>query len=93
MEFFHRFRKHRKKWLSEEEWQKYLGTYCGAGVNDMWNSVETMCRLFYDVSKWVAEQGKFVFDRQEADNSFKYFNTVKEMDEKAISIFENMGAE
>jgi len=79
--------------LSEKEWQKYLDTYCGTGVNDIWSSVEAMCRLFYDVSKWVAEQGNFDFDRQEADNSFKYFNTVKEMDENAISIFENMGDE
>ena len=85
--------KYMKKWLSEEEWQKYLDTYCSADVNDMWNAVETMCRLFIDVSKWVAEHGNFVFDRQEADNSFKYFNTVKEMDENAISIFENMGDE
>ena len=79
--------KYMKKWLSEEEWQKYLDTYCGTDVNDMWNAVETMCRLFIDVSKWVAEHGDFVFDRQEADNSFKYFSTVKEMDVNAVSIF------
>jgi aminoglycoside 6-adenylyltransferase len=79
--------KYMKKWLSEEEWQKYLDTYCGTDVNDMWSAVESMCRLFYDVSKWVAEHGNFVFDRQEADNSFKYFSTVKEMDENAVSIF------
>ena len=79
--------KYMKKWLSEEEWQKYLDTYCGTDVNDLCSAVESMCRLFYDVSKWVAEHGNFVFDRQEADNSFKYFSTVKEMDENAVSIF------
>ena len=72
--------KYMNKWLSEEEWKKYLDTYCGADVNDMWKSVETMCSLFYDVSKWVAEKGNFFFDQKEADNSFRYFNAVKEMD-------------
>ena len=43
-----------KKWLSGEEWQKYLDTYCGTDVNEMWSAVESMCRLFYDASKWVA---------------------------------------
>ncbi|MCR5477584.1 MAG: aminoglycoside 6-adenylyltransferase [Lachnospiraceae bacterium] len=80
--------KYMKNWLSEEEWQRYLDTYCGTGVNDMWSSVETMCRLFIDVSEWVAKQGHFVFDRQEADQSFKYFNAVKEMDEKTGSSLE-----
>ena len=80
--------KYMKNWLSEEEWQRYLDTYCGTGVNDMWSSVETMCRLFIDVSKWVAKQGHFVFDRQEADHSFKYFKAVKEMDEKTGSSLE-----
>ena len=79
--------KYMKKWLSEEEWQKYLDTYCGTGVNDMWSSVEAMCRLFYDASKWVAEQNGFLFDQQEADHSFRYFSAVKEMDENAVSIF------
>ncbi len=85
--------KYMKKWLSREEWKKYLDTFCDADINNMWSSVEAMCRLFYDVSKWVAEHGNFDFNRQEADNSFKYFNTVKEMDENAVSIFENMGDE
>ena len=78
--------KYMKKWLSEEEWQRYLDTYCSADVNDMWRSVETMCQLFYNISKWVAEKGNFVFDKQEADNSFRYFNAVKEMDGNILRI-------
>ncbi|MBQ8139472.1 MAG: aminoglycoside 6-adenylyltransferase [Lachnospiraceae bacterium] len=78
--------KYMKKWLSEEEWQKYLDTYCDADINNMWKSVETMCRLFYDTSRWVAEQNGFLFDRQEADNSFGYFTAVKETDANATSI-------
>ena len=80
--------KYMNKWLSEEEWKKYLDTYCNADINSMWRSVETMCRLFYDTSKWVAEQNGFPFEKQEADNSFKYFNAVKEMDEKGKQTIE-----
>ena len=71
--------KYMHKWLSKEEWEKYLDTYCSADVNVMWRSVEIMCRLFYDISKWVAERMEFAFNKQEADSSLKYFNDVKEM--------------
>ena len=73
------------QWLSEEEWQKYLDTYCGASVNDMWKAVETMCRLFYEVSRWVAEHNGFSFDQQEADHSFGYFTAVRKTDQNATS--------
>ncbi|MBR4605475.1 MAG: aminoglycoside 6-adenylyltransferase [Lachnospiraceae bacterium] len=79
--------KYMRQWLSEEEWQKYLDTYCGASVNEMWKAVETMCRLFYEVSRWVAEHNGFSFDQQEADHSFGYFTAVRKMDQNATSIF------
>ena len=79
--------KYMNKWLSEEEWKQYLDTYCGASANDMWKAVEIMRRLFYDASKWVAEQSGFSFEQEEADHSFRYFNAVKKMDRDATSIF------
>ncbi len=71
--------KYMNKWLSDEEWKNYLDTYCSAAADEMWKAVEIMCRLFYDTSKWVADHSGFPFERQEADNSFRYFNAVKEM--------------
>lgn len=38
--------KYMHKWLSSQEWEKYLLTYCGADVNSIWQAVEGMCSLF-----------------------------------------------
>ena len=45
----------------------------------MWDSVETMCRQFYDTSIWVAERSGFEVNRKEADNSLLYLHKVKEL--------------
>ena len=78
--------KYMHRWLSGEEWQKYLDTYCSADAAEMWKAVEIMCRLFYDTSKWMAEKSGFPFDAQEADNSFRYFSAVREMNADASDI-------
>ncbi len=78
--------KYMHRWLTEEEWQAYLDTYCGADVDAMWKSVETMCRLFCDTSEWVAGQSGFEYNKCEADNCLLFLNRVKELDENAEDI-------
>lgn len=80
--------KYMYRWLSGEEWQAYLDTYCNADVDAMWKSVEIMCRLFYETSRWVAEQSGFEFDRKEAYSSLLYLRNVKAMDKNAESIMQ-----
>lgn len=79
--------KYMHKWLTKEEWQAYLDTYSAANADAMWKSVETMCRLFYDASSWVAERLGFSFNKTEADNSLLYMNRVKELSPDAAEIF------
>lgn len=71
--------KYMHRWLSEEEWQTYLDTYCNADVDAMWRSVEIMCGQFYETSKWIAGQSGFEFNREEADGSLLYLRKVKEL--------------
>ncbi len=78
--------KYMRRWLSDNEWEAYLDTYCGADVEEMWEAVEAMCRLFYDVSGWVAHFGHFDFDQEEADNSLLYLHKVRELPEEADDI-------
>ena len=68
--------KYMYKWLPEEEWQMYLGTYCAADTESMWASVETMCSLFLGVSEWAAEKLGFVYNRQEAENCIAFLKKV-----------------
>ena len=78
--------KYMHRWLSAEEWQAYLATYCNADVDMMWKAIENMCDLFYDTSKWVAEQSSFVFNENEADSCRLYLRNVKALDKNAMSV-------
>lgn len=71
--------KYMYRWLSAEEWQSYLDTYCGADIPAMWKSVETMCGLFRDTARWLSDKCGFVFNEMEATASLAYLNKVKEM--------------
>ena len=78
--------KYMYKWLPEEDWKAYLDTYCGADAGSMWRSVEIMCRLFYDTSKWLSVELGFSFNKEEADNSLWYMKRVKGLPVDADSI-------
>ena len=78
--------KYMHRWLPTEEWQAYLATYCNADVDMMWKAVENMCDLFYDTSKWVAEQSGFAFNRNEADSCRLFLRNVKALDKNAMSV-------
>lgn len=77
--------KYMPRWLSGEEWQTYLATYCNADVAAMWRSVEIMCGQFYETSNWVAEQSGFDFNKEEADGSLFYFRKVKALDKNGVN--------
>ena len=78
--------KYMHRWLSDEEWQTYLDTYCGADVQAMWRSAEVMCKLFYETTEWIADRCSFEFNRAEAENSLLYLKNVKSLDKDALSI-------
>ncbi len=72
------------RWLSADEWQRYLDTYAGGKVEDIWNAVEIMCTLFYEESKYVAESLGFEFCEEEAVNCREYLKKVRELPGDAV---------
>lgn len=71
--------KYMYKWLSQQEWEKYLQTYCPADINAIWQSVEIMCSLFKETAVWIAEQLDYDFNDTEADNSMYFLKKVKDL--------------
>ena len=57
------------------------------GVSDILQTFNSLINTESEKLQQVAAEIHEKPDRQEADNSFKYFSTVKEMDENAVSIF------
>lgn len=78
--------KYMHKWLTNDEWEKYLQTYSTADKDSIWQSVELMCSLFTKTALWVAEKLNFEFDSIEATNSTYYLSKVKALPKNAREI-------
>lgn len=78
--------KYLHRWLSPEEWQAYLNTYCGTANKAMWKSVDILCNLFSQTAKWVAEQSGFPYNAQEEEGSRTYLNVLRTLPKSATDI-------
>ncbi len=65
------------KWLSEEEWQAFLGTYFDGNIDNAWASVCRMCDLFEDVAQHVGEQLGYPYNKEEGAAARHYLEQVK----------------
>lgn len=74
------------KWLSGQEWDKYLQTYCGAEVQAVWQSVEIMCSLFVETAEWVAKELNFEYNATEANNGMHFLQSVKDLPKDASKL-------
>ena len=74
------------RWLSHEEWERYLKTFCGADIGEIWTAVFIMCDLFYEVSSWAAQELGFTFDSLEAENCMSYLKKVRALPADAQSV-------
>lgn len=57
--------KYMYKWLSQEEWQRFLSTYFDCNVDNAWRSVFSMCELFESTARFVGEKSGWVYNEKE----------------------------
>lgn len=69
--------KHLEDFATPETWQKFIKTYVGADLNDMWQSLFDMCGLFKEVSAKLALKFNLSFDSIEADKMIEYLQYVR----------------
>jgi len=79
--------KYLPKFLEKSLWEGYLSTYCDADSGEMWAAGETLCALFHQTAQQVAQQLDFVYDEQEARNSWGFFRHVRDLPRDAKEIF------
>lgn len=71
--------KYMYKWLSEDTWTRFLKSYIGGKIEEIWNSVFIACDMFNEMAIQVERYYGFHYDRQEADASYEYLKHVKEL--------------
>lgn len=74
--------KYLKKYLNGSEYRRFLDTYAGGAVMDIWNAVFIMCELFDDIATEVSDALGFAYDKNEAKASLGYLKKVYDMPSK-----------
>lgn len=80
--------KYMYRYLTAEEWKLFLRTYVSADVEEMWNGIMTMCRLFDETAKDVGERLGFCYNQNEADNCMSFMEHVRKLPEDATEIYD-----
>lgn len=78
--------KYMYQWLTAEEWNSYLSTYCGADMEQCWNAIFRMCDLFEATAKYVGEKLAYSYNAQESENARYFLKRVKELPKDATEI-------
>lgn len=74
-------------WLTEEEWQEYLSTYCGADIEDCWDTVFRMCDLFETVAGFVGEKLGYLYNAEEGKAAREFLEHVSLLPKDATEIY------
>ena len=78
--------KYMYRWLSEEEWKRYLSTYADGSVEECWKAVFRMCDLFEEVAIYVAEKLGYAYNVDEAKGGRTFLEDVKELPQDATDM-------
>ncbi len=70
--------KYFKKFLSPELYAQYAATYSGSNYDDIWLSIEAMCRLFHTLAVAVAARCGFTYRQEEENGMREYMHMVKD---------------
>lgn len=79
--------KYMYKWLEPVVWQRFLATYSGAEISEIWKSVFEMCDLMDEFAPEIAEKLNTEYDFQMAKNSRLWLERVQSLPKDAKEIF------
>lgn len=78
--------KYMNRYLSQELYNRYLETYSDYKIENLWNSVFTMCDLFNEVANEIATSLGFTYNQIEADAGMKFLRVVHNLSKDALEI-------
>ena len=78
--------KYMYKWLEPAVWQRFLDTYSGADISEIWKSVFAMCGLMDEFAPEIAEKLQTEYDLTMAKNSRMWLEKVQKLPKNAKEI-------
>ena len=79
--------KYMYRWLTEEEWNSYLSTYCGADIEESWDAIFRMCDLFDASAKYVGMELEYTYNGIESENARYFLKHVRALPKDTTEIF------
>jgi aminoglycoside 6-adenylyltransferase len=81
------FGKHLQKYLEPELWDMLMKTYADASIENTWDALEMMCRLFRKVALRVAEHFSFEYPEGDDRRVSAYLKHVRRLPNNAVEIY------
>ena len=78
--------KYMYRWLQPEVWDRFLKTYGGVTVDEVWSAVFIMCDLFDETAPEIAERLGCEYHEAEAKNGRIWLERVKDTPRDAREI-------
>lgn len=79
--------KYMYRWLSQEEWNAYLETYCAGTVEECWKAVFKMCDLLEKTAVYVGEHLGYDYNEEEGKNCREFLEHVRNLPKDAEEIY------
>jgi aminoglycoside 6-adenylyltransferase len=81
-----KYGKYLQKYLSKDHWNQLLRTYPDGSIGSMWNALNELTKLFFELSLVVAEGLGFRIDHQEASRCLAFIKNVQKLPTNAIAM-------
>lgn len=78
--------KYMYRYLEPDIWDRFLSTYGGSRIGELWDCVKVMCTLFDETARQVAKTLDFNYDAQEAKASMFFLENAKNLPEDATEV-------
>lgn len=79
--------KYLEKYLPEDVWNRFVGTYADGNTDHIWKAVFVMCDLFNDVADELEKCRGHAYNREEAAAGYGFLKHVHALPEDAREIF------
>lgn len=79
--------KYMYKWLEPAVWRRFLDTYSGSDISEIWRSVFAMCDIVDEFAPKIAEKLQTEYDTTTAKNSRMWLEKVQKLPKNAKEIF------
>lgn len=75
-----------KKYLDAENWEILQATFAGSNIEDNWNALFAMAKLFSQLAKIIAKELNYRYPHKTDDGITAYLEKIRKLDTDAIDI-------